>query len=142
MNPQMNPGGPIAQGPAVRDKVNLPATLMIVVAIIGALFNVGSLGLNVLGMGAGAMSGSEEQMAMNFMSGSIGIVFNIVGFIVAGLIIFAAMKMKNLESYGLALAGAILICVPFLSPCCLLGLPVGIWAVVVLLDDQVKQAFR
>ena len=53
-----------------------------------------------------------------------------------------AMKMKKLESYGLAMTGAIVGMVPYFSPCCLLGLPFGIWALVVLCDGSVKAAFH
>jgi hypothetical protein len=31
--------------------------------------------------------------------------------------------------------------IPCLSPCCCLGLPIGIWALVVLLDNNVKASF-
>jgi hypothetical protein len=31
--------------------------------------------------------------------------------------------------------------IPCISPCCLLGLPIGIWALVVLLKPEVKAAF-
>lgn len=40
------------------------------------------------------------------------------------------------------MAVSILSMVPCVSPCCLLGLPVGIWALVVLNTPEVKQAFR
>ncbi|MDP8924982.1 MAG: hypothetical protein M3O34_19215 [Chloroflexota bacterium] len=48
--------------------------------------------------------------------------------------------MRALRSWGVAMAGAILAIVPC-GPCCLLGLPFGIWAILVLIDDEVKQAF-
>ena len=32
--------------------------------------------------------------------------------------------------------------VPCISPCCLVGLPIGIWALVVLMKPEVKAAFR
>jgi hypothetical protein len=52
------------------------------------------------------------------------------------------VKMKRLESYGLAMTAAIIVMVPYVSPCCILGLPFGIWALVVLCDSSVKAAFR
>jgi hypothetical protein len=36
---------------------------------------------------------------------------------------------------------ALALMVPGLSPCCLLGLPIGIWAAVVLNKAEVKSAF-
>lgn len=37
---------------------------------------------------------------------------------------------------------AILAMIPCVSPCCLLGLPLGIWALIVLLKPEVKAAFQ
>jgi hypothetical protein len=50
--------------------------------------------------------------------------------------------MKKLESYGLAMAASIIAMIPCVSPCCLLGLPIGIWALVVLMKPEVKSAFH
>ncbi len=32
--------------------------------------------------------------------------------------------------------------IPCVSPCCLLGLPLGIWALIVLVKPEVKAAFQ
>ena len=39
------------------------------------------------------------------------------------------------------MAGAIVAMLPC-SGCCLLGLPIGIWAIIVLIDSDVKRAFN
>ena len=62
--------------------------------------------------------------------------------IAASLVIFVgALKMKNLSGSGWARAGAILAMIPCVSGCCLLGLPFGIWALMVLSNRDVKRAF-
>lgn len=55
---------------------------------------------------------------------------------------FGAIRMLSLRSHGLAMVSCILAMVPCLSPCCVLGLPVGIWAAVVLNRAEVKAAFE
>jgi hypothetical protein len=50
--------------------------------------------------------------------------------------------MKNLQSYGLAMTASIVAMIPCISPCCILGLPFGIWALVILNRPEVKAAFR
>ena len=55
------------------------------------------------------------------------------------LTIVAALKMKRLEAYGLAVAASILTIVA--TPPCLIGLPIGIWALVVLSQRNVRAAF-
>ena len=58
----------------------------------------------------------------------------------SSLIIFAALKMKRLQAYGLAIVASILAIV--ISPGNLIGLPIGIWALVVLSQREVRAAFR
>jgi len=65
----------------------------------------------------------------------------VVGVILGIILIVAGIRMKRLQDYGMALTGAIIALVPCISPCCVLGLPFGIWAVVVLSDWRVHAAF-
>jgi uncharacterized membrane protein YhaH (DUF805 family) len=128
-------------GPAPEDRVNGPAIALMVTAGIGIALAIVGLLMNLLGAGMGAAQGGEEG-AMSMMSGGVGIVQSIVGIAVGVVVLMGAMKMKRLESYGFAMTAAILAMIPCVSPCCLLGLPFGIWAVVVLNDANVKAAFR
>ncbi len=75
-------------------------------------------------------------------SGGMNVVLGALEVIIGILVIVGAQKMKRLESYGFAMAAAVLSMIPYLSPCCCLGLPFGIWAIVVLADGQVRAAFR
>ena len=76
------------------------------------------------------------------MSGGIGIVFNIIGMIMAVVVLLGALKMKKLESFGFAMTATIIAMVPCISPCCWIGLPIGIWALVILNKPEVKGAFH
>ena len=79
---------------------------------------------------------------MNQMSAPLGIASSFIGLGIAVVILLGALKLKNLQSYGFAMTSAILALLPCVSPCCLVGLPVGIWAIVVMNDNAVKSAFR
>ena len=68
--------------------------------------------------------------------------FAVVELVLGAVVLIGAMKMKKLESYAFAMVAAILAMVPCFWPCCVLGLPFGIWALVVLSDGSVKAAFR
>ena len=59
--------------------------------------------------------------------------------LLSGLVIFAATKMMRLRAYGLAVVASML---AMISPLCLIGLPIGIWALVVLSQRDVREAFR
>ena len=125
-----------------RQAVQTPAIMLLVAAGIGAAACIVMLLLNILDTGIGAMSSeSGEDQALNLLSGGIGIMFNIIGLGVAGFIIYGALQMKDLKNHNLALFAAIASMVPCISPCCFVGLPAGIWALVVLNKPEVKAAF-
>jgi hypothetical protein len=71
----------------------------------------------------------------------MGIAAALVGIVIYAAMLFGAMRMKALESYGFAVVASILALLPC-CPCCFLALPVGIWSVIVLVDDNVRAAFR
>ena len=72
----------------------------------------------------------------------MGIVGSAISAVLAILIVLGGIRMKNLESYGFALTTSILSLIPCFGPCCLLGIPIGIWALVTLSDNTVRIAFR
>jgi hypothetical protein len=59
----------------------------------------------------------------------------------AALILIGGIKMKQLQGYGLAMAGCILAMLPCGNCLCCIGLPLGIWGLVVLNRPEVKDAF-
>lgn len=126
---------------AIIDQLKGPAIGLMATAGIGAAFQALGLVMNLMGAGMGAFAGGNQGMP-NMMSGGIGAVFNVIGLAMSVVVFMGASKMKNAESYGFAMAAAIIAMVPCVSPCCLLGLPLGIWALVVLLKPEVKAAFQ
>ena len=132
---------------AAQQKVNGPAIFMMVMAILGIVGNIVSLGVNVLGTGVmGAAAGSSGgglsdaqtfELIANLVTGVGGA---IIGLVIQGLILFGSMKMKNLQSYGLSMTAAILSIT--CNCCCPIGWGAGIWALVVLADPKVKAAFN
>ena len=65
---------------------------------------------------------------------SIFLLLNIV-------ILIGAIQMVRFKMWGYALTVSILAMINIDSCCCVLGLPVGIWSVVVLSQPEVKKAF-
>jgi len=131
-----------APSPVGAELVRGPAIGLIVVAIVGVILQIVSLIMNLAGASFLASSRMPQEAWANMFSGTIGVISGIIGILVSGLILFGAMKMKKLESYGLAMAASIIAMIPCFSPCCVLGLPIGIWALVVLMKPEVKSAFH
>ena len=124
-------------------QVSGPATGLMVTGIIGAFFAVLTLIASIVGMGIAPFIRDEiSDRYAEFWEGSVGAASSIVEIAVAAFIIFAALKMRELKQWELSLAASIVAMIPCISPCCILGLPIGIWALVVLLRPEVKEAFR
>jgi hypothetical protein len=132
--------GPVTQQ-LITSKVAGPATALIVVASLALLLIVLNVILTIA-MGIGNFAGgppvNEAERAVQMIGAVVGAV---IGFGIYGTVLAGALKMRKLESYGLAMTASILAMLPC-SGCCLLGLPFGIWALVVLSDPYVKSAFR
>ncbi|AWM37244.1 hypothetical protein GobsT_48120 [Gemmata obscuriglobus] len=61
----------------------------------------------------------------------------------AGLVTFAGgLNLLRLDAYGLARTGSITAMVPCVSPRLILGLPIGVWALVTAGSPDVRGAFR
>jgi hypothetical protein len=125
-----------------RSAVAGPAIALLVVGGLSLALNVVELiliiaGVNVLGGEGGPLGAPQDAQAYKF--GRVGGV--IFGICWSGIILSAGFKMKNLQGYGYAKAGSILAMLPCYA-CCLLGLPFGIWSLVVLNKPEVKKAFR
>lgn len=128
---------------AARGRVSGPAIGLMVTGGIGIAVQILGILVNALQIVVVPQQGGQANQALPAMlTGGFGIVFGVLNIVVGAVIIYGAMQMKDLRSYSLAMTSAILAMVPCLSPCCLLGLPLGIWALVVLLSPEVKSSFR
>lgn len=82
------------------------------------------------------------QKWMHLAYGPLGAVSSLFGLALSVLILIGAAKMQSLRNHEFALTAAILAMLPCLTPCCCIGLPFGIWAVVVLSKAGVKSQFH
>ncbi len=67
--------------------------------------------------------------------GGLSVIVGVVG-------LLAGIRMLALRSYGIGITGAILTAIPCVSPGCIIGQIAGIWALIVLLNGEVRSAFR
>ncbi|MGA9776776.1 MAG: DUF4339 domain-containing protein [Limisphaerales bacterium] len=82
------------------------------------------------------------QQWLHLAYGPFGIINSLFELIMSLLIYIGATKMQSLRSYEFAYTAAILAMVPCLTPCCVIGLPIGIWAAVALSKAGVKSQFH
>jgi hypothetical protein len=84
---------------------------------------------------------NEEETAGAVIGATLYALQAGIAMLIGMLIYVGAGRMRKLKSYGLAMTASILGMIPCLSPCCLFGLPFGIWAIITLSDPRVKQSF-
>jgi hypothetical protein len=68
----------------------------------------------------------------------LGVVWNVVGLVLAPVIVSGGMEMLSGTGYTKARRAAVLAMLPITSVCCVLGLPLGLWAFVTLNDTEVR----
>jgi hypothetical protein len=56
--------------------------------------------------------------------------------------LFGSIQMLRRRNFPLAMTASVISVIPCLSGCYCLGIPFGIWALVVLMKPEVRQAFR
>ncbi len=145
MEPNPAFGGASAPSPAgsnAKDALNLPSVLLLVSGGLGVLMRLAGL---VGGGGSQQMMGqfaNDPRFAQlaSLSSGPANIIGNLLGIALSAFVIFGALKMRNLQGHSLALGAAVVSIIPC-SGCCCIGLPVGIWALVLLLKPEVKSQF-
>ena len=151
------PARPLAPQPvdegnrlAALDRVKLPAIFLIITASLGILYYLFNTVYILSGSGAMFSQEMPANMPPEFrsfyegmqrgMHGPLAVAISL--FIVAlnGFVLFGAIKMLRLQNHTLALVAAIVAMLPC-HCCCVLSLPFGIWALVVLNNAEVKSQF-
>jgi hypothetical protein len=131
----------------IRDRVQGPATALLVSGWIGVALCVVSAVYFVVVFGIafsklGELQRQGARVNWGYVIGMLvgEIVALAISIALAWGVISGANQMKSLGDLGAARRAAILALIPC-SGCWLIGLPVGIWALIVLGDSQVQRAF-
>ncbi|MBX9626976.1 MAG: DUF1542 domain-containing protein [Gemmataceae bacterium] len=148
---------------AGREKVRLPAIFLTVVGGLGVAF--AALGLIQLGQLPAQLDQAlaeqnekldkdpnltddqkkQQKQTMTDIMGGVkkaAPAFYVVNLLVAAVVTLGGVQMLRLSGRGLPIIGSVLAMLPFVNGCCcLIGLPVGIWCLIVLSKPEVKAAF-
>jgi hypothetical protein len=129
----------------MQDKVRIPAIGLIVLGILGVVGGVISLamgGINAQQLVDAGMPADQAERFVGMMSAG-GIVLQVLGLLLSGFIAWAGFQMLHLRSWTAAVVANVLVMIPCVtSCCCVIGLPIGIWGLVVLFNADVKRAFE
>jgi hypothetical protein len=115
----------------VEAKVQGPATALIVLsALVLALVAFGCASICFL-LAIGEADGE-------ILAQMIGAAFTAL---IYGVVLAGALKMRRMQNYPLAMLASVLAMLPC-SCCCVIGMPFGIWSLLVLNDPAVRAAFE
>lgn len=123
----------------------IPAVFLMVVGGIGVITNLLSLVVSLLALGTepAATTGlASPDGSIDFFTTAVTMIMLFMfGIVTNGLVLFGGYQMFRLTSYSMAIAASILAMVPC-SFGFLVGLPVGIWSLVILSKAEVKSSFK
>ncbi len=145
-------GSTDSAGASAREALNVPAIAMMIMASLGVmmslpgLFGGGSQDMvNQILAKSGNMNREQAEMIAKVAEASAGVVgklFTLLSIGLNSLIVFGAFKMRQLQSFPMAMTASILMIVPCGGGCCwCLGIPLGIWAITILNRPEVKAQF-
>jgi hypothetical protein len=166
--PEYGPDAQPASSPTqARQRVQAPAIALIVVGILNLLMALvqvtGTIWIAVAPQqiqkmmedmqkgNAGAqnpfkdlLGGQGQQQIGGPASVIQNTVLSLLMVLIAVLNLIGGIFMLSLRSYALSIVGAISAAIPCLScgGCCLFGEVIGIWALVVLVNNDVRSAFQ
>ncbi|HEV3443900.1 MAG TPA: hypothetical protein VG099_04610 [Gemmataceae bacterium] len=127
-----------------------PAVCLLITGILGILINLGQAGYALVPKPPppaheGPPKDFMEAVQRGIEESQSGPVPLIGGLIFAGVSFLAMLGgifMLTRRFYGMAILGSIMAMIDIGNCCCLLGLPFGIWALVVLARPEVKRLFQ
>lgn len=147
LTPEAPPAPPAGPTPPrttdASSQVSGPAIGLLITGIIGAVFSLASFFSISLGTGLSTLwwEGIPDRYE-ELWEGALGIGGSLIAVCVAAFIIYAALKMRELSQWGLAVAASVLAMIPCISPCCIIGLPIGIWSLIVLTKPDIRATFH
>lgn len=133
----------------VDEKLRVPAIGIIVTGVLSCSISLygavaGLMGLTKKTEIPPGMPPEAERFLKSYltMMEPLTSALNLLTLLLGIVTLLAGVKMLQRRAYGLVMTGVILGMIPCLSGCCCIGLPFGIWALIVLSSPEVRNSFR
>jgi hypothetical protein len=124
-----------------KEKSFLPAIFLYIVTGLALLWTSFNILTALAQPGAGKVP-AEMRGEMNEGAFAAGFYGGMICFpLINILVLYGAYCLQTARNYGMAYFGCILASIPCCSPCVVLGMPFGIWGIVLLASEDGKRAF-
>jgi hypothetical protein len=134
---------------AVEEKLRVPAIGILVAGALSACISLYGAVAGLMGSASKTeippgMPPETERLLKTYLTTlePLTIPLNLLTLLLGIVTLLAGVKMLQRRAYGLVMTGVILGMIPCLSGCCCIGLPFGIWALIVLSNPEVRNSFR
>ena len=139
----------MSEGQNPQDLVKGPGLGLLIVGILGICLGLFGVLSSVLGFGAARVQEMQDQgqqlpeWSRYFMGGggALQIVMNVIAIATSAFVAYGGLQMQKMQGRSVCMVAAILAMIPCISPCCPLGLPIGIWALMALNKPEVRAGF-
>ncbi len=137
------PGGGFDQKPPGADlsRLKLPAIFMMIISVLSIAWMIFDFIMRIININAGNVPviGDNQQAAI--IGAYIGAGIDVINVIAQIVVIAGCIAMLKGRGKGIAKTASILSMIPCItSGCCILNIPFGIWAFVVLKDPAIERA--
>ena len=129
-----------ARGDALQ-AVSAPATALLVVSLISIGTLLLSLAFDAYLLLSGAAARLDPDGIDPQAKVAIRMAWGVAILAASFYVLWGSLQMKRLANYAHARMAAIVAAIPCIGPCCLLGIPFGIWALNVLVRPEVRSQF-
>ncbi|MBM3986439.1 MAG: hypothetical protein FJ294_00585 [Planctomycetes bacterium] len=142
--------------PNAAERLRAPATCLVAYGVLSVLLQLGSLVSELLGnplqqrmveflkeRGIDTTAFDSDSLSGGLLFGAsflMNIVLSALQLALSLFIGWAGLQMLRRRHHAACMGAAIAACLPC-SACCCLGLPLGIWVLVVLNREDVRQSF-
>ena len=130
------PSGASLSEAELERRIAPPALAMLVVAALSILL----LAVSIFADPIRALCdlGGFQLREPNALVAAMDLFYRLFMLAVATLVLIGSLQLLRQRSWILGLTAAVLLLVPCLGPCCLLGMPIGAWTLFVLLQPDVR----
>lgn len=128
-----------------KSKLMGPAIGMFVVSallFLAAMFRVAHTGFMVYTFSAMPAGPGAPPAAYSFGFVGAMLVYSLVLFALAGTTLYGGIQLLRVRRWGWCLAACICAMIPNCECCFVIGIPFGVWGIVMLVQQDVKEAFR
>ena len=131
----------------VESKVGPPGIALAIFGLLCLLFNLAVVAIQGMSAVASILllveaGAGAEQWITWFLSTGIYLTMSLFSMLWSVVMILAGLRLRSGRSAALVYVGAVMAMLPCCAGyCCCFGLPLGIWAIVTMQDEQVKVAF-